>query len=65
MVLVGRGRSTMGARVESVERRWPPPLHGVDMEENSMPVTIKLSYRSYEARLREGRLPLEDVPCPR
>ena len=30
----------------------------------SMAVTIKLTYRNYESLLREGRLRLEDEPCP-
>jgi hypothetical protein len=30
-----------------------------------MPITVGLSYRTYEAQLREGRLRLEDTGCPR
>ena len=30
-----------------------------------MPITIDIPYRTYERRLREGRLQLEDQPCPR
>ncbi len=30
-----------------------------------MPITINLSYRNYEVMLREGRLELENEPCPR
>jgi len=30
-----------------------------------MPITIKLPYRTYEMMLREGRLRLENEPCPR
>ena len=29
-----------------------------------MPITIDIPYRIYERRLREGRLQLEDQPCP-
>ena len=35
------------------------------MESNSMPITIDPQYREYERLLREGRLNLEGVPCPR
>jgi hypothetical protein len=31
----------------------------------AMPITINIPYRTYEARLREGRLRLEGQPCPR
>jgi hypothetical protein len=47
-----------------VERRRQPPLHGVDVERHSMPITIELAYRSYESLMREGLLVLEDEPCP-
>jgi hypothetical protein len=30
-----------------------------------MPITINIPYRTYERRLREGRLRLEGQPCPR
>lgn len=35
------------------------------MESKSMPITIDTHYREYERLVREGRLNLEDVPCPR
>lgn len=35
------------------------------MDSNSMPITIDPQYREYERLLREGRLNLEDVACPR
>ena len=40
-------------------------IYDMDDETGIVTVTIKLSYRSYEALLREGRLELEDMPCPR
>jgi hypothetical protein len=35
-----------------------------DMESYSMPITIKVTYRRYEALLREGGVPLDGAPCP-
>jgi hypothetical protein len=41
-----------------------PPLPGVDMEFGSVPITVSVCYRTYAALLDEGRLDLEDAPCP-
>lgn len=42
-----------------------PPPHGVDMELESLPITIEKLYREYERLLRAGALHLEGVVCPR
>lgn len=43
---------------------WPPP-HGVDMELESLPITIGKLYREYERLLSAGALRLEGIGCPR
>ncbi len=46
---------------EAVDPASPRRRHGAD----SVPITLSISYRNYEALLAQDRLDLEGACCPR